>query len=145
MLVSDNGIKGVVIRFPGGLSGVRVRRQRMVAETGVTLAQLRTLAVKLSLSGLEFTVGIPGSLGGALASNAGTLLGCMEHVVEKVTVVDSSGNVRGIPGSKMQFGYRTSLLQKKPCAAINAVLKLRTDEQQTIAEKINFLFLSNKE
>lgn len=139
VLVSDNGVRGVVIRLPAGLSRVRVRGQRILAETGAALSQLRTLAFKLSLSGLEFTVGIPGSLGGALASNAGTLLGCMEHIVEKVTVVDSSGKARVIPGSKMQFGYRDSLLQKKPCAALNAVLKLRSEEQRTIAERLDYL------
>ena len=92
IIVSDNGYEGIVI-YLEKLNKVTVNNNIITAETGLSLSKLANKAKEASLSGLEFSSGIPGSLGGALFMNAGAYGGEMKDVVESVLTLNHKGNV----------------------------------------------------
>jgi len=107
LLVADRGIRGVVVRLPAGEA--RVDGERLVIGGGAPLTRLVQLAQEHALVGCEFAAGIPGTLGGAVAMNAGTRIGEMKDVVERVEVATASG-LRSLRAAELGFAYRTCRL-----------------------------------
>ena len=107
LLVRDGGLRGVVVSTHGGLQGLsRVNDTQVQAEAGVPCARIARQCVKWGLGPAEFFAGIPGTLGGALAMNAGAFGGeTWKHVVE-VQVMDGRGRVHTRARSEYQTGYR---------------------------------------
>jgi UDP-N-acetylmuramate dehydrogenase len=108
LLVRDGGIRGVVIATSGALN--RLERQgddRIRAEAGVACAKLARFSVQQNLSGAEFLAGIPGTVGGALAMNAGAFGGETWPIVEAVETIDRRGMVRVRAPATFEVGYRT--------------------------------------
>ncbi len=116
LLVRDGGIRGVVIslrhletisivheyRAIGGSYAV------IVAEAGAALARLLNFAVEKGLTGMEFSAGIPGTVGGALCMNAGTAQGEIGDVVDSVTLLSADGELLQRKRDEMAFGYRSA-------------------------------------
>jgi UDP-N-acetylmuramate dehydrogenase len=107
LLVRDGGLRGVVVSTHGALQGMRrLNESQIRTEAGVPCARIAKQCVKWGLGPAEFFAGIPGTLGGALAMNAGAFGGeTWNHVVE-VEVMDRSGRRRTRPPSDYQIGYR---------------------------------------
>lgn len=123
LLVSDSGVPGVVIVVSGG--SIRCAKNGKVhADAGVPLSKLYEETVYRGLVGLEFLSGIPGTLGGAVAMNAGAYGSEIKDVVSSVRVLDLDGRVRDIPAEKMQFAYRSSSAQKDGLVILGATLQL---------------------
>ena len=110
LLVRDGGIPGVVLRLSGPLAGVEVQSERLVVGAGATDRNIAVHALKAGLSGLEFFIGIPGTLGGAVRMNAGAFGGETAEVVERVTAVDPRGRVHEVSRADLAFAYRHSAL-----------------------------------
>lgn len=110
LLVSDKGIRGVVISL-AGLDEISIQDGIVTAGAGATVARLCTIAFENSLTGLEFAYGIPGSVGGALYMNAGAYGGEVSQAVVSATVLDKLGNIKEIALKDMQLGYRTSVFK----------------------------------
>jgi UDP-N-acetylmuramate dehydrogenase len=110
VLVSDTGIRGVVIKLgrPFGELRWQARADRITVRAGAAarFKQLVTAASRRSLSGLEFAEGIPGSIGGGLLMNAGAFGGEIADVLEGVTGVAWSEGERHLTRSELRFGYR---------------------------------------
>jgi UDP-N-acetylmuramate dehydrogenase len=108
LLVRDGGVRGAVVSMNGTLGSLeRVSATRIQAQAGVPCAKLAKQCVKWGLGPAEFFAGIPGTLGGALAMNAGAWDGeTWRHVVE-VDVIDRHGARRTRPASDYQIGYRS--------------------------------------
>jgi UDP-N-acetylmuramate dehydrogenase len=108
LVVADSGFPGLVIRLGGALARIEVDGE-VVAGGGAGLPQLARAAVKGGRLGLEFMVGIPGSVGGAVRQNAGCF-GCeMVDVLSWVDVFDlASGHLRRWPGGELGLSYRRS-------------------------------------
>ena len=87
LLVRDGGVRGLVIKLAGPMSGVSVEGTAIRAQAGASLSQVSRAALQASLTGLEFASGIPGSLGGALAMNAGAYGGELSQVVREAMVL----------------------------------------------------------
>lgn len=87
LLVKDKGIRGVVVKLGNTIKNVVCQDDKIIAEAGVSLAAVANKAAACSLTGLEFAVGIPGSIGGAVFMNAGAYDGEMSKVVTKVTEI----------------------------------------------------------
>lgn len=123
LLVDDAGIDGVVIVNRAAsllIEGVTVR-----AESGVLLSVLARQTVAAGLVGLEWCHDIPGSVGGAVVSNAGANGGAMADVVRSVNVLTVEGAVRELDAPELHFGYRHSILRAEgmvPAAARPVVL-----------------------
>ena len=106
LLVKDGGVRGLVLSL-SKLAAVTREDERIVfAEAGVRLPTLLGYAVSQSLSGLEWAVGIPGTLGGAVVMNAGTKLGSMQSCVDAVQMVTPEGHVRTYAAADLAFSYR---------------------------------------
>jgi len=108
LLVRDGGIRGTVISTRNVLGAVEaLGRGRIRAEAGVACAKVARFAAKHDLVGAEFLAGIPGTVGGALAMNAGAWGGETWPHVDTVETVDRSGRRRERPVADFSFGYRT--------------------------------------
>lgn len=111
VLVSDKGLSGCVIKLVNALKGIKIikkEKQRVYLNVmaGEPLRKLNEFAVKKGYIGTEFCFGIPGSVGGAIAGNAGTRLGEMADIVESVTLVREMGRVETFAKDRLFFSYR---------------------------------------
>lgn len=139
LLVSDKGIRGVVIKISELLSKVIVEDTKIIAEAGVLLSTVSKIALKHSLTGLEFASGIPGSLGGAVAMNAGAYGGEMKDVVVKVKCIDEKGNIVEFTNSQMNFGYRQSIVQNENMIVFEVEMLLKMGNYEDIKEYMSEL------
>jgi UDP-N-acetylmuramate dehydrogenase len=111
LLVRDKGIRGAVIKIAERFSQTEVRDDTIHAQAGILLSALSRLALISGLRGLEFASGIPGTLGGAVAMNAGAYGGELKDVVQWVSVLDENGTINILNKEELVFGYRTSIIQ----------------------------------
>jgi len=125
VLVRDGGIRGVVVKIATNLSRVIVDGDAVRAEAGTRLASLCRESIEHGLSGLEFTAGIPGCVGGAVIMNAGTNMGDIGRVIRSVRVVEPDGSLVDIPREKLEFGYRSSSLQGSGRCVAEACFQLQ--------------------
>ena len=135
LLVRDKGIRGLVLKVGEPMSALQCKEKSLIAGAGALLSEVAKFAAASGLTGLEFAVGIPGSIGGAVFMNAGAYDGEMRQVVEQVTAVCFDGTVRTYSSTEMNFGYRHSVFQDKRCIICEVKLKL----QSGVREKINDL------
>ena len=112
VLVRDKGIRGLVIKIGNALKTFRQDGERLYFGAGYSLALASRKAWECGLSGMEFAVGIPGSIGGAVYMNAGAYNGEMKCVVENVRVMDMAGKAIELTAEDLQFGYRKTSLQQ---------------------------------
>ena len=124
VLVADEGVRGLVISLRAACGSLRFEGTRVTAGAAVMLPALAKAAAELDLGGLEFAIGIPGSVGGGLRTNAGIGDGrCIGPLVESVDVL-SDGGVRTIAAADLTFDYRTSSLRDRGLVALGATLAL---------------------
>ena len=136
LLVRDKGIRGLVIKLGSMLRDIRVSGNVLTFGSGVSLAQASKKAAELGLSGMEFAVGIPGSIGGAVYMNAGAYDGEMSKVVKSVRVMNAAGEVSELSADELDFGYRHSALQGSGKIVTSVTVELAAGDKQAIAEKM---------
>ena len=136
LLVRDKGIRGLVIKLGSMLRDIKVSGNMLTFGSGVSLAQASKKAAELGLSGMEFAVGIPGSIGGAVYMNAGAYDGEMSKVVKSVRVMDAAGEVSELSAGELDFGYRHSALQGSGKIVTSVTVELAAGDKQAIAEKM---------
>ena len=108
VLVRDAGIRGTVVSTSEMLNGIEdLGNGKIRAEAGVSLARLANYCTKHGLTGLEFMAGIPGTVGGALAMNAGAFGEETWSFVEQVETVDRSGSINMHGIEEYEVGYRS--------------------------------------
>lgn len=139
LLVSDGGIRGLVVRLAPAFREVRWLEDGVEAGAGVALQRLVKESVAAGLSGLESTVGIPGTLGGALATNAGTDTGSIGDLVEKAVVLDARGELSEWTHAQCAYRYRYSNLRAAGITVVSARLKLQPATPEGIRAKIERL------
>ena len=137
LLVSDQGIRGAVIKIGEKISNIEVEGECVVAEAGCLLSVLGKTAARNALTGIEFASGIPGTLGGGLAMNAGAYDGELKNFVEWVEVLNQNLEIQRLTTDEMDFGYRHSCLGEKGYIAIRSKLKLHYGNQEEINFKMN--------
>ena len=136
LLVRDKGIRGLVIKLGNLFSGVEVCGNTLTFGCGVSLAMASKKAASLSLSGLEFAVGIPGTIGGAVYMNAGAYDGEMAKVVIKVRVMDEQGKTSELAASELDFAYRHTALQNSGRIVTSVTVSLVPGDADAIAAKM---------
>jgi UDP-N-acetylmuramate dehydrogenase len=108
LLVRDAGVRGTVIMLSGKLNGLeRIGENTLRAEAGVASAKLARFSVQQGLRGAEFLAGVPGTVGGALAMNAGAFGGETWNIVTAVETMDHAGRMRTRLPADYQIGYRS--------------------------------------
>lgn len=138
LLVRDGGVRGLVIKLAGPMSGVSVEGTAIRAQAGASLSQVSRAALQASLTGLEFASGIPGSLGGALAMNAGAYGGELSQVVREAMVL-MDGRVQTLSREELAMGYRTTRVLREGGIVLSAVLDLKEGDASQIAETMDEL------
>jgi UDP-N-acetylmuramate dehydrogenase len=106
LLVRDGGIDGVVIRLGRGFTDITVEGNKVIAGTGALSFNVSMLAKSYGLTGLEFLVGIPGSIGGAIAMNAGAYGSEVSSVLIEAEVIDEHGQIHIVKPEDIGFIYR---------------------------------------
>jgi UDP-N-acetylenolpyruvoylglucosamine reductase len=109
LLVADDGFRGLVVKLDGSLATIEQDGERLLCGGGARLPQAAAFAARAGLSGLEFGVNIPGTVGGAVKMNANAYGGDLARVLEWVEVTTQSGTDRRAPG-ELGFRYRRSNL-----------------------------------
>ncbi|CUH96887.1 UDP-N-acetylenolpyruvoylglucosamine reductase [Propionispora sp. 2/2-37] len=137
MLVLDKGIRGMVLKFGRNMSDIRLQDDRLIVGSGAILGDVSRFAAGNHLKGMEFAVGIPGSIGGAVFMNAGAYDGEMSHVVSAVSAVCLDGTFNHFSHDQLDFGYRHSIFQDNHCIICEVELKLQSGQMQEIEDKMN--------
>jgi UDP-N-acetylmuramate dehydrogenase len=123
VLIADRGIRGVVLKTGRGQEGVGYDGDRVHAECGVSLPHLSRRTAERGLAGLEFGAGIPGSVGGAVAMNAGAHGHCLAEVVRSARVRTPGGQAVWT-ADDLRFRYRHSRVQDEPAVVLDCELTL---------------------
>jgi|AGTN01.1.fsa_nt_gi UDP-N-acetylenolpyruvoylglucosamine reductase len=123
LLVRSGGIRGAVIKLADNFSDITVEGEFVTAQSGAPLSALVRAAMEKGLGGISFLGGIPGTLGGAVAMNAGAYGGEIGRLVEEAYLVSPAGEA-ALRQGEMRFGYRRSVLGSYPLVVAGAKLKL---------------------
>lgn len=137
VLVRDKGIRGAVVVFNALYSKMRADGNRIIAEAGASLKDISKFAASCGLSGIEFAVGIPGSLGGAVFMNAGAYDGEMKNVVRHVTSLSVDGTLHEWEFEQLKMGYRHSIFQENDQVICEVILELSPGNKESILEKMD--------
>jgi UDP-N-acetylmuramate dehydrogenase len=142
LLVRDGGIRGIVVRLTK-LDRVEEHQGGLLyVEGGVGMPRLLKHALQRKLAGLEFAAGIPGTLAGSVVMNAGTRLGEMQDVVERVRMVTPAGAIRELSADEVGFGYRRTRLPRG--IVVGAWVRLRWDPKSRIDSVVKDSLLRRK-
>ncbi len=135
LLVSDQGIEGVVIKLGNNLKDMKLDGTQLTVGAGYSIVALAVLISKKGLSGLEFASGVPGSVGGAVYMNAGAHGSDISKILTDAHILFEDGSLQWLTNDEMEFSYRTSVLQKKrPGIVVEARFQLTEgDKEQIVA------------
>ena len=111
---------------------------------GYSLSKLSLECAKRGLSGLEFACGIPGSVGGAIYMNAGAYGNNISDILESVTVLDDSLNIRVLSSSELNFGYRNSIFKNNNYVILDGTFVLKEKDSNLILKEINDIMESRR-
>ena len=144
LLVGDKGLRGIVVSLSSSLAGECFREIIKINEingmvyiyagAGAALARLLRFTIQNGLSGLEFTAGIPGSLGGAVIMNAGSYGREMKDVLDSVRIIDRNGGLADVPAKDISFKYRGTAIHGT--AVAGAVLRLSKGDAEKIKKNV---------
>ncbi len=135
LIVRDGGIAGVVIRLARGFNAVEVQADGIVAGAACLDATISEHAAAAGLTGLEFLSGIPGTIGGAVAMNAGAYGGDVASALDWAEIVTRQGELLRLSAGQIGFGYRHSGLPPE-CVVVRARFLARTGEQAGITARM---------
>lgn len=133
LLISSAGVRGSVIRTTG-LTGIKILEPGLLeAEAGARLPHLARHAAQQGLSGLEFAVGIPGTVGGGVIMNAGAHGSSMSAILESALVLDTAtGEITEMLPDEIKFEYRRCALDPKQHVVLSAKFRMPQDEPEAI-------------
>lgn len=139
VLVLDKGIRGVVVKFDDTMSYMKQVGNKIIVGSGSLLKDVAKFASNLSLSGMEFAIGIPGSIGGAVFMNAGAYDGEISNIVTAVTAVSLDGEIVRYLKDDLEFGYRHSIFQSNHYVICEVELSLVKGNKKEIEARMDDL------
>ena len=149
LLISDEGLKGVVILLDSDFDGeFLISNTVLEAPAGKKLSSVCAAACRAELTGLEFAWGIPGSVGGAVYMNAGAYGGEMKDRLIWVEYLDLDGNIQRVPAEKLNLSYRHSCFMEQEyqgVCIISAAFSLKKGEQAGIQAEMDRIIGQRKE
>lgn len=138
MVVRDGGVRGIVLTFKK-LDGIMINGTTVIAQGGADIKKVSRAAADSQLTGLEFACGIPGSIGGAMAMNAGAYGGEIQDVIVQATVLTKEGEKLVLTKDELELGYRKSIITKKGFYVLASEFGLEIGEQRFIDAKMDEL------
>lgn len=139
LLVADRGYRGAIIKLTPGFADIRFNTHGVVVGAGAKLAKVVEAAAVEGWSGLESTVGIPGTMGGAIVTNAGTDTGSVGDLVSEAVLLDENGAEVRWGEAELAYGYRRSALAGTKMVVLSARLALRPSTTAAVRAKIERL------
>jgi UDP-N-acetylmuramate dehydrogenase len=140
LLVREEGVDGLVIHLATAeLCSISIADERMTARAGAKLNHVISAAVAAGLGGLEHLAGIPGTVGAALASNAGITNDDIGSRVSSVTTINRLGKLEKLNSSQLQFGFRRSNLQDSFIAEVEFRLRSGNSAELTRRMQSNWI------
>lgn len=136
LLVTDKGIRGVVIKLGRNYAKIDVEGNTIYARAGALLSATANAALKWELSGMEFAAGIPGTVGGAVCMNAGAYGGELKDIIREVRVLDKD-QVRTLTNTQAGFVYRGSRIMTEGMIVLSAVFELKKGNKEDILSLMN--------
>ena len=147
VLVSDEGIRGIVLRV--SIPGIDIKKEKesaiITVGAGEPLGKVAYSLLNEEIAGFEFASGIPGTMGGAIRMNAGAYGGEMKDCIKNVTYIDENGKLQSLSNKECDFSYRHSVFFNKKWIIINVELELPYGNKEEIKEKIDEYAKSRKE
>ncbi|QDQ01068.1 UDP-N-acetylmuramate dehydrogenase [Lysinibacillus fusiformis] len=135
MVVRDGGLRGIVVTF-AHLDEIRINGDYVYAQSGALIKDVSKMAATASLTGFEFACGIPGSIGGAMAMNAGAYGGEIKDIIISSKVLTKEGEILILSKEELELGYRQSIIAKKGYYVLSSEFQLTQGIQEEIDVKI---------
>ncbi|MDM5250593.1 MULTISPECIES: UDP-N-acetylmuramate dehydrogenase [unclassified Lysinibacillus] len=135
MVVRDGGHRGIVVTF-SHLDEIHINGDHVYAQSGALIKDVSKLAAAASLTGFEFACGIPGSIGGAMAMNAGAYGGEIKDIIISSKVLTKEGDILILSKEELELGYRQSIIAKKGYYVLSSEFQLAKGVQEEIDAKI---------
>ena len=137
LLVSDKGVRGCVVHIGPNISNIRIIGNKIEAQAGALMSDIAEFALKNKLGGFEELSGIPGSIGGAVAMNAGAYDKEIRDIFSTANAINEVGKTIKLSKDAMDFSYRKSALSDKGYIITSVTLNLQESEKETIKNKMN--------
>nr|WP_180706678.1 UDP-N-acetylmuramate dehydrogenase [Staphylococcus felis] len=131
IIIRDGGIRGIVLSLLN-LDHIESSDATIIAGSGAAIIDVSRKARDLSLSGLEFACGIPGSVGGAVYMNAGAYGGEVKDVIDYALVINEQGELLQLTHNELELDYRNSIIQKEHYVVLEAAFTLKPGQQSDI-------------
>ncbi len=138
LLVSDDGVKGIVIRYIANEVNINKKNGKVVCSAGVLNSVLAQELFENELSGFEFAASIPGTIGGATYMNAGAFGEEIKNIVDYVKYIDiEKAQLDILQKEELEFSYRKSIFQKMKVVIVEVGMQFIKGDKQIIADKMN--------
>lgn len=138
MVVRDGGFRGIVLTLKS-LQAIRIEGTKVYAQGGANIKKVSKTVAAKQLTGFEFACGIPGSIGGAMAMNAGAYGGEIKDIIKQATVLSKEGDKLVLSKEDLALGYRKSIITKKGFYVLSAEFELEVGKQTVIDAKMSEL------
>lgn len=139
LLVSDAGLRGVVLKLADNFAQIRVDGTRVIAQAGAANEDVARVACEAGLAGFEFASGIPGTIGGAAIMNAGAYGGEFKDVARSLTCLTPDGSVVEVSAEEADWSYRHSMMDEAGYVVLKATLELTPDSPAEIQARMDDL------
>ena len=134
MVVRDGGVRGIVLHL-SQLSAITIEGPFVHAEAGALIIDVSKCAAAATLSGIEFASGIPGSIGGAMAMNAGAYGGEIKDIIVQATVLTKAGEQLVLSKEQLELSYRKSVISQEGYYVSQQISNLRKEIRMSLMGK----------
>lgn len=145
LLVSDDGFRGMIVQIGRNLQEISVEDNVIYAQAGALLSRVARTALEHGLTGMEFAAGIPGSLGGAVAMNAGAYGGEMKDILKDVEVLTPDGEIKILSLEELDLSYRHSCIFDEDYIVLSVHLQLEQGDTTVIRNRMDELARARRE
>lgn len=139
ILASDEGVRGVIVKFADNFAAVSLESKRVIAQAGASNEQVAKVAQAHGLTGYEFASGIPGSIGGAAIMNAGAYDGEFSKVAVSLSCLTPEGEFVQVTAEQALWSYRHSMMMDKGYVVLETTLELSCDDKDAIQARMDDL------
>jgi len=144
LFFDDAGVRIPLVHIGAKLGGISIEHHRVCAAAGAWAPGVALKAMRAGLGGIEHTIGIPGTFGGLVLMNGGSLRqGIGEHIVE-VEIAERDGTLRSISAHACGFAYRRSTLQDRGAIVLGATLELTPQERAPMRRRMIEIMASRR-
>ena len=145
LLVSDDGFRGMIVQIGRNLQEISVEDNVIYAQAGALLSRVARTALEHGLTGMEFAAGIPGSLGGAVAMNAGAYGGEMKDILTDAEVLTPDGEIKILSLEELDLSYRHSCIFDEDYIVLSVHLQLEQGDTTVIRNRMDELARARRE